>query len=200
VSKDGEEGYPGKLTVHVTYTLTDKNEFRIDYEAKTDKATPINLTNHAYFNLSGSGDILDHRLWLAADRYTPANDELIPSGEFASVAGTALDFRSEKRIGDGINAFQPKINGYDHNFVINGGGHSLVLCARLRDPKSGREMEVRTTQPGVQIYTGNHVGHRGVCLETQHYPDSVHRPEFPSTILRPGEEFKRTTVFSFAAK
>jgi aldose 1-epimerase len=198
--KDGEEGYPGNLTVNVTYTLNDKNEFRIDYEAKTDKATPINLTNHAYFNLAGSGDILDHRLWIPSDTYTPADAEMIPTGQFASVKGTALDFTEERRIGDGINSFKPTINGYDHNFVIKGGGKSLLLCARLRDPKSGRQMEVRTTQPGVQIYTGNHVNHRGVALETQHYPDSVHRPEFPPTILRPGSEFKSSTLFSFSAK
>lgn len=211
LSKDGEDGFPGNVTVKLTYTLTDDNELRLDYAAATDRATPINLTSHAYFNLAGGGDVLDHELWLAATHYTPADDALIPSGQIASVAGTPLDFTKPTRIGARIAQFYPQPGGYDHNFVLDGQpgrraagppgtGKPLLLAARVREPVSGRIMEVRTTEPGVQLYTGNHLKHAALCLETQHYPDSVNHPGFPSTILRPGAAFSSTTLFSFSAK
>jgi aldose 1-epimerase len=197
-SRDGEEGYPGNLTVKVTYTLTDNNEFRLDYEAVTDKPTPINLCNHAYFNLRGHGDVLGHELWLATDRYTPADDELIPTGEIASVKGTPLDFTTPTLLGARIDQLKPKPGGYDHNFVLEL-AKPLALAARLRDPESGRVMEVRTTEPGMQLYSGNHLRHGGVCFETQHYPDSVNQPTFPSVILRSGQTFRSTTIYAFSA-
>ena len=212
-SPDGEEGYPGNLTASVTYTLTDENELRLDYEARTDKTTLVNLTNHAYFNLAGNGDVLDEELWLATNRYTPADEQLIPTGEIATVKGTPLDFTTPTAIGARIEQLKPRVNGYDHNYVLGGDGKTLQLCARARDPKTGRVMEVSTTQPGVQLYTGNHlhnpVGTEGVtfganhpafCLETQHFPDSIHHPNFPSVILRPDQVFQSTTVFKFSAR
>lgn len=211
-SKDGEEGYPGNLDVKVTYTLTDSNELEIDYSTTTDKKTVINLTNHSYFNLAGTGTILDHELEIEADQYTPVNAELIPTGEIASVKGTALDFTQPHKIGERYN--QTGINGYDHNFVLRGGvTKTRRLAARLSDPKSGRVLEVLTTEPGVQVYTagglnGTLIGvggaaypqYGGVCLETQHFPDSPNRPNFPSTVLEPGKKYETSTAFKFSTK
>ena len=199
MSKDGEEGFPGNLKTTVTYTLTDKNEFRIDYDAETDKATIVNLTNHAYFNLAGGGSCLDNVLWIPSREYTLADKDLIPSGEVAPLKGTLMDFTKPTRIGDRIEQLKPAINGYDHNYILGPDGR-MKVAARLTEPRSGRTMEVRTTQPAVQLYTGNHLGHTAVCLETQHYPDSIHHTNFPSIVVRPGKPLKETAVFIFTAR
>jgi len=198
-SRDGEDGFPGNVTASVTYTLNDDNELRLDFQATTDKATPINLCCHAYFNLAGQGSIRGQELWLNADHYTVTDSELIPTGEIAPVKGTPLDFTTPTLIGARAAQLKPHAGLYDNNFVLNGAGagKSLVLAARARDPQSRRVLEVRTTQPGIQLYTGNP---QAFALETQHYPDSVNHPNFPSTILRPGTTFQSTTVFSFFAK
>ena len=218
LSKDGEEGFPGNLKVTVTYTLTDSNELVIDYTATTDMATPINVSQHSYFNLKGegNGDILDHEIMINADKFTPVDKNLIPTGELRPVKGTPLDFTTSTKIGARIeDPYEQMVlgHGYDHNFVLNRTGPGLSLAARVYEPTTGRVLEVSTTQPAVQFYTGNfldgsvtgkegHVYKRryGFCLETQHYPDSPNHPDFPSTILRPGEKFHQTTVFKFSAK
>jgi aldose 1-epimerase len=215
-SPDGDQGYPGALAAQVTYMLTDANELVVEYHATTDKATPINLTNHSYFNLAGAGkgDILGHILTLAADSITPVDSTLIPTGVIASVAGTPFDFRSATAIGARIDAQDHQIKnggGYDHNFVLNRAEQQLKHFAHVVEPTTGRTLDVSTTEPGVQFYTGNfldgsNVGKGGIpykkrfgfCLETQHFPDSPNHPNFPSTILRPGATYDSRTVFAFS--
>ena len=214
VSPDGDEGYPGTLTARVTYTLPNaRNELVIDYEGTADQATPLNITNHSYFNLAGAGDILGHVLTLNADSLTPVDTTLIPTGAITPVAGTPFDFRTPTAIGARIDAKDAQIKnggGYDHNFVLNRGAPGLVHAARVTEPTTGRTLDVSTTEPGVQFYSGNFLDgtltgkggrvyqHRnGFCLETQHYPDSPNHANFPSTILQPGSTYRSRTVFAF---
>jgi aldose 1-epimerase len=218
LSKDGEEGYPGNLTVTVVYTLTNNNELKIDYTASTDKDTVTNLTHHSYFNLAGegNGDILDHQLVLKANRFVPTDAGAIPTGELRNVAGTPFDFRAATAIGARINGDDEQLKlgkGYDHTWVINGRAGSLRQAAIAYERKSGRVMEVWTTEPGVQFYTGNYLDgtitgkagkpyprRSGFCLETQHYPDSPNQPNFPTTTLKKGAVYRSTTIYRFSAR
>jgi aldose 1-epimerase len=210
ISPEGDEGFPGTLSISVTYRLTNNNELKVEYSATTDKATPVNMTNHSYFNLGGGNDILGEILYLAAENYTPVDSTLIPTGQILPVKGTPFDFTHPAAIGVQMAGIEGTPGGYDHNFVLGESG-KLKLAARVVDPTSGRHVEVWTTEPGVQFYSGNFLdgtirGKRGVaygkhsalCLETQHYPDSVNRPTFPSVILRPGQTHKSETTYKFS--
>jgi aldose 1-epimerase len=215
LSPNGEEGYPGNLAVTVRYTLTDNNELKIHYTATTDQPTVVNLTNHSYFNLAGqgAGAILGHEMMINADRFTPVDKNLIPTGELRDVAGTPFDFRKPTPIGARINDDNEQLKiakGYDHNFVLNSGGGQLALAARVHEPNTGRVMEVETTEPGIQFYTGNFLDgtirgkngavynfRNGFCLETQHFPNSPNEPKFPSVVLKPGEKYDTTTIYRF---
>jgi aldose 1-epimerase len=207
LSKDGEEGFPGDLDVNVNYTLTNDDGLKIEYNAVTNKATPVNLTNHSYFNLTGdpSNTILNHSLMIDADKYTPVDTSLIPTGEIKSVKGTPFDFTVAKMIGKDIDSVK---GGYDHNWVLNKKDTTLQKVAELTDTVSGRKMEIYTTEPGLQFYTGNFLDgtfinrggiplkkHSALCLETQHFPDSPNKPNFPSTILKPGEKYHSETIY-----
>ncbi len=217
ISKDGEEGYPGNLTVKAVYVLTAENELRLDCTATTDKPTIVNLTHHSYFNLAGAGngDILGHVVTIKADKFTPVNKNLIPTGELRLVEGTPFDFRKPTAIGARINEKDEQLkfaNGYDHNWVLNKKPGKLGIIAKVYEPTSGRVMEVLTTEPGVQFYVGNFLDgsigkggkaytfRTGLCLEPQHFPDSPNQPSFPSTVLRPGETFQNTISYRFSAK
>ena len=213
LSKDGEEGYPGNLSIEVIYTLTADNGLKIDYAATTDKATPVNLTNHAYFNLSAGKDstILNQVLMLKADKYTEVDSVLIPTGKLPDVKGTPMDFTIPKAVGKDIAAVK---GGFDHNWVLNRTGSGLELIASLYHPGNGRFMEVYTTEPGIQFYSGNfldgtltntkggqkYVQHAALCLETQHFPDSPNQSTFPNTILKPGEKYTHTSLYKFSVK
>ena len=216
LSIDGEEGYPGNLSVTVKYLWTNDNELKIEYAATTDKTTVVNLTNHSYFNLACKGGILSHEMMINADKFTPCDETQIPTGELRDVKGTPFDFTSPTKIGAGINEDNEQLKfgfGYDHNFVLNDSDGSLRQIASVYEPTTGRFMEVLSTEPGVQFYSGNHLNETmiskegtpyktryGFCLETQHFPNSPNQPEFPSTILEPGQKYSTTTIYKFSTK